>query len=142
MLYLVFNEGYASSTGDELHRVELSGEAIRLTRMVHRMLPDDGEVAGLLAHMVLTDARRPARTDAMVHGPAEGLQLLEGLDERPPGHYRLDAVRAHFHEMAGDLEMAVTHYRAAAGRTTSRPEQRYLTTRAARLKAKLDAPRR
>jgi predicted RNA polymerase sigma factor len=64
VLYLVFNEGYASSTGDDLHRVELSGDAIRLTRMVHRMLPDDSDVAGLLALMVLTDARRPARTDA------------------------------------------------------------------------------
>ena len=64
VLYLIFNEGYASSTGDDLHRTELSGEAIRLTRMVHRMLPDDGEVAGLLALMLLTDARRPARTGA------------------------------------------------------------------------------
>jgi predicted RNA polymerase sigma factor len=79
---------------------------------------------------------------AMVHGPAEGLRLLEGLDERLPGHYRLDAVRAHFFEMAGDLETAVTHYWAAAARTTSTPEQRYLTARAARLKAKLDAARR
>ncbi len=64
VLYLIFNEGYASSAGDALHRVELSGEAIRLTRTVHRMLPDDGEVAGLLALMLLTDARRPARADA------------------------------------------------------------------------------
>ncbi len=223
VLYLIFNEGYASSTGDDLHRVELSGEAIRLTRTVHRLLPEDSEVAGLLALMLLTDARRPARTGAggeliplaeqdrtlwdraliaegtalinsavtkgavgeyqlqaaiaalharadrvedadwpqilalygllermtgnpvvslnraiaaaMVHGPAEGLRLLATLDERLPGHYRLDAVRAHFYEMAGDVEAAVTHYRAAAGRTTSTPEQRYLTTRAARLRA-------
>ena len=76
---------------------------------------------------------------AMVHGPAEGLKLLEALDERLPGHYRLDAVRAHFFEKAGDVEAAVKHYRAAASRTTSVPEQHYLTTRAARLKAKLDA---
>jgi predicted RNA polymerase sigma factor len=61
VLYLIFNEGYASSGGADLHRTELSGEAIRLTRMVHRKLPDDGEVAGLLALMLLTDARRPAR---------------------------------------------------------------------------------
>ena len=64
VLYLIFNEGYASSSGRELHRAELSDEAIRLTRMVHRLLPDDGEVAGLLALMLLIDARRPARTDA------------------------------------------------------------------------------
>ncbi len=63
VLYLIFNEGYASSTGRELHRTELSEEAIRLTRMVQRLLPDDGEVTGLLALMLLIDARRPARTD-------------------------------------------------------------------------------
>jgi predicted RNA polymerase sigma factor len=223
VLYLIFNEGYASSVGDDLHRTELSGEAIRLTRMAHRMLPDDSEVAGLLALMLLTDARRPARTDsdgeliplaaqdrtlwdrrliaegvalidravtrgaigeyqlqaaiaalhdraggvedtdwpqilalyglleqmtgnpvvslnraiaaAMVHGPAEGLKLIDALDDRLPGHYRLDAVRAHLHELAGHPQAAVEHYRAAAARTTSVPEQRYLTAQAARLKA-------
>jgi len=227
VLYLVFNEGYASSVGRDLHRTELSGEAIRLTRAVHGLLPEDGEVAGLLALMLLTDARRPARTDphgeliplaeqdrtlwdqrliiegvalitdavakgsvgeyqlqaaiaaihddaaraedtdwpqilamyallkrmsgnpmlalsraiaaAMVHGPAAGLKLLEALDERLPGHYRLDAVRAHLFEMAGDVEAAVTHYRAAASRTTSVPEQHYLTTQAARLSARTSA---
>jgi predicted RNA polymerase sigma factor len=76
---------------------------------------------------------------AMVHGPAEGLKMLEALDERLSGHYRLDAVRAHFFEMAGDVAAAATYYQTAAGRTTSLPEQRYLTTRAARLKAKLRA---
>src|SRR5499427_6959900 len=64
VLYLVFNEGYTSSIGADLHRTELSGEAIRLARMLHAMLPGDGEVAGLLALMLLTDARRPARTGA------------------------------------------------------------------------------
>src|SRR6266542_6001249 len=64
VLYLIFNEGYASSSGRELHRTELSDEAIRLTRMVQRMLADDGEVMGLLALMLLIDARRPARTNA------------------------------------------------------------------------------
>ncbi len=62
VLYLVFNEGYTATSGAEPIRVELSAEAIRLTRMLHRLLPDDGEVAGLLALMLLTDARRAART--------------------------------------------------------------------------------
>src|SRR4029450_8409937 len=62
VLYLIFTEGYAATTGASLHRAELSKEAIRLTRMVHRVLPNDGEVAGLLALMLLTDARRAART--------------------------------------------------------------------------------
>ncbi|MGW5366325.1 RNA polymerase sigma factor [Actinopolymorpha pittospori] len=64
VLYLIFNEGYTASSGPDLHRQELTGEAIRLTRMVQLALPDDGEVAGLLALMLLTDARRPARTAA------------------------------------------------------------------------------
>ena len=221
VLYLIFNEGYTSSAGRQLHRTELSAEAIRLTRIVQRLLPTDGEVAGLLALMLLIDARRAARTDsageliplaeqdralwdraliaegvtlidsaveqgavgeyqiqaaiaalhdrapnaddtdwpqilalygllermtgnpvvtlnravavAMVDGPAAGLALLDGIDERMAGHYRLDAVRAHLVEMAGDTEAAVALYRAAAGRTTSLPEQRYLAARAARL---------
>jgi RNA polymerase sigma factor (sigma-70 family) len=62
VLYLIFNEGYTSSEGSELSRVDLSSEAIRLTRAVHRLLPDDAECAGLLALMLLTDARRAART--------------------------------------------------------------------------------
>jgi RNA polymerase sigma factor (sigma-70 family) len=61
VLYLIFNEGYTATSGPGLHRVELTAEAIRLARVVHRLLPDDGEVAGLLALMLLTDARRPAR---------------------------------------------------------------------------------
>ncbi|HEV7763111.1 MAG TPA: sigma-70 family RNA polymerase sigma factor [Acidimicrobiales bacterium] len=64
VLYLVFNEGYTTSSGPDLARADLTTEAIRLTRAVHRLLPDDGEVTGLLALMVLTDARRPARTGA------------------------------------------------------------------------------
>jgi RNA polymerase sigma factor (sigma-70 family) len=64
VLYLIFNEGYTASSGADLHRAELTNEAIRLVRGVRRLLPDDGEVAGLLALMLLTDARRPARTDA------------------------------------------------------------------------------
>jgi RNA polymerase sigma factor (sigma-70 family) len=61
VLYLVFNEGYATSSGEEHQRVDLSNEAIRLARAAHALLPDDGEVSGLLALMLLTDARRAAR---------------------------------------------------------------------------------
>ena len=62
VLYLIFNEGYASTSGPDLQRAELAAEAIRLARLLHRLLPDDGEVTGLLALMLLTDARRAART--------------------------------------------------------------------------------
>jgi predicted RNA polymerase sigma factor len=74
---------------------------------------------------------------AMVHGPAAGLDLVKRLDsdERIAGHYRLDAVRAHLHELAGDRERAIAHYRAAADVTTSLPERNYLTAKAARLNA-------
>ncbi|HEY4186480.1 MAG TPA: sigma-70 family RNA polymerase sigma factor [Polyangia bacterium] len=75
VLYLVFSEGYAGSTGAELIRTDLSGEALRLTRMLHGLLPDDAEVAGLLALMLLTDARRAART-----GPAGELVPLDQQD--------------------------------------------------------------
>ena len=221
VLYLIFNEGYARSGGEGVYRSELSTEAIRLARMMHALVPADTEVAGLLALMLLTDARRPARTGpdgelvplstqrrelwdraqisegirlitaalhadaigeyqaqaaiaaihddaqdaaetdwpqilywygelerltgnpmvtlnravalAMVEGPAAGLALLEALDERLPGHYRLDAVRGHLHEMAGNQTQALAHFRAAASRTTSAAEQQYLLTQAARL---------
>jgi len=75
VLYLIFNEGYASSVGAELQRAELSNEAIRLTRAVHALLPRDGEVAGLLALMLLTDARRAART-----GPRGEIIALDEQD--------------------------------------------------------------
>jgi RNA polymerase sigma factor (sigma-70 family) len=223
VLYLIFSEGYASSIGSHLQRLDLAREAIRLTRNTKRLLPDNPEVAGLLALMLLTDARREARTGpseelipldkqdrtlwdraeihegielltaalskgsvglyqlqaaiaavhdeaarvedtdwpqilalyellkrvapspmvtlnhaiaaAMVHGPAEGLELLKALDGDPriAGHYRLDAVRAHLFEKMGDHEAAIQHYRIAATRTTSIPERNYLMTQAARL---------
>jgi RNA polymerase sigma factor (sigma-70 family) len=223
VLYLIFSEGYISSSGPNLQRLELSREAIRLTRIVHNLLPDDGEVAGLLALLLLTDARRAARTGAhgeliplteqdrtlwdrmeisegvalitaalskgsigsyqlqaaiaavhdeaaraeetdwpqilalydllkrmsdnpmvtlshtiavaMVHGSSAGLERLKVLDEdeRLKGHHRLDAVRAHLLEMAGDYRAAIANYRTAAGRTSSLPEQNYLMTQAARL---------
>ena len=223
VIYLIFNEGYAASTGADVARGDLSSEAIRLTRALHAVLPDDPEVSGLLALMLLTDARRPARTGpdgelvpladqdralwdqaliaegvalisaalprgavgdyqlqaaiaavhdeattaretdwpqilalygllermtgnpmvalnravaaAMVDGPGAGLALLVGLDGPLAGHHRLDAVRAHLLEMAGDATAAIVHYRTAAGRTTSLAERMYLTTQAARLGA-------
>src|SRR5262249_22981314 len=75
VLYLTFNEGYASSAGRELQRVELATEAIRLTRALHRLVPEDCETAGLLALMLLTDARRRART-----GPLGELVPLDEQD--------------------------------------------------------------
>jgi predicted RNA polymerase sigma factor len=226
-LYLIFNEGYTSSAGPHLRRADLSHEAIRLTRIVHQLQPDDTEVAGLLALMLLTDARRLARTSAegeliplaqqdrtlwdrqqieegialisatlprgsvgpyqlqaaiaaihdeadraddtdwpqilalydllrrlsdnpmvtlnhaiaaaMVHGATKGLELLDALkaDAHLADHHRLDAVRAHLLELAGDREGAVGHYRAAAGKTGSLPERNYLLTQAARLSSEL-----
>ena len=223
VLYLIFNEGYTTTSGPDLHRAELTGEAIRLTRALRGLLPEDGEVTGLLALMLLTDARRAARTGpdggliplaeqdrtrwdreaiaegvalisgtlsrapvgpyqlqaaiaavhdeaaraedtdwpqilalyellerisdnpmvtlnraiavAMVRGPRAGLDLLEALegDDRMTAHHRLDAVRAHLLEMAGEVVAARERYHLAARRTTSLPEQRYLMARAARL---------
>src|SRR4029078_6050676 len=75
VLYLIFNEGYAASAGSALTRPDLSHEAIRLTRMLHRLLPAHAEVAGLLALMLLTEARRSART-----GPGGGLIPLDRQD--------------------------------------------------------------
>jgi RNA polymerase sigma factor (sigma-70 family) len=116
VLYLIFNEGYASTGGPSLHRVELSAEAIRLTRMVHRLRPDDAEVAGLLALMLLTDARRPARTgpnDELVpmaeqdrnlwiaQDISEGVDLVTAaLSQGTPGPYQLQAAIAAVHDEA------------------------------------------
>jgi predicted RNA polymerase sigma factor len=116
VLYLIFNEGYTASSGDSLHRVELSTEAIRLTRQLRTRLPDDGEVAGLLALMLLTDARRPARTSpegALVplaeqdrdvwdrEAIAEGVALITGaLAGSPIGPYQLQAAIAAIHDEA------------------------------------------
>jgi RNA polymerase sigma factor (sigma-70 family) len=223
VLYLMFNEGYAASTGPDVARADLSSEAIRLARMVHRSAADDPEAAGLLALMLLNEARRPARTGpggelvplaeqdrsrwdralvaegvallsaalpkgavgeyqlqaaiaavhdeaptaedtdwpqilalygllermtdnpmvtlnravaaAMVDGPAAGLALLEGLEAQLAGHHRLDAVRGHLLEMAGERDAAIARFRTAAGRTTSVAERDYLTMRAAKLRA-------
>jgi len=223
VLYLIFNEGYAASSGKEIVRTDLSGEALRLTRLLRRLLPDDTEVAGLLALMLLTDARRAARigsageiipldrqdrsvwdreaiaegvelitatlpkgrvgpyqlqaaiaavhdeaasaadTDwpqilalygellrisdnpmvglnhaiatAMVDGPAAGLARLSEVeaDPRIAGHYRLDAVRAHLLERAGDHDGAIACYHRAAELTPSIAERNYLLMQAAQL---------
>ncbi|HWD06718.1 MAG TPA: DUF6596 domain-containing protein [Amycolatopsis sp.] len=218
VLYLIFTEGHTASAGPAVDRVELTDEAIRLTRGLHAELPDDGEVAGLLALMLLTGARRAARlgpdgtmvplaeqdrsrwdaaaiaegtdlithalatapvgpyqlqaaiaavhdeapsaedTDwpqilllydllhqvapgpmvtlnrlvalAMVEGPAVALAELDAAD--PPDHYRVDVVRAHLLELAGEPDAAREHYAAAARRTLSLPERRHLESRASR----------
>ena len=230
VLYLVFNEGYLASAGPEVNRADLTTEAIRLTRMLHQLVPDEGEVAGLLALMLLTDARRAARTTpdgsivpldeqrrdlwsagqiaegiailthtlgkvpvgpyqlqaaiaavhdeaptatetdwpqilalyevlehvspspiitlnravavAMVHGPRAGLAVVGTLDadDRMAHNHRLEAVRAHLLELAGDLAAARNSYRRAAKMTASLPEQRYLALRAARLAGGTAAP--
>jgi len=223
VLYLVFNEGYTTSSGPELNRADLTTEAIRLARMLHEIVPEEGEVGGLLALMLLTDARRDARSTAdgsivpldeqrrelwnssqieegvalltrtlgkvpvgpyqlqaaiaavhdeagsaeetdwpqilalyevlervspgpvvtlnravalaMVNGPRAGLALLGTLDgdDRMAHNHRLEAVRAHLLERAGDLAAARDSYRKAARMTASIPEQRYLALKAARL---------
>jgi RNA polymerase sigma factor (sigma-70 family) len=224
VLYLIFNEGYTTSSGPALQRTDLIAEAIRLTRLLHRLLPGEAEVAGLLALMLFTDARGAARTDpdgrivpladqqrdrwgtaviaegqailtrtlgtgpvgpyqlqaaiaalhdeaptagatdwpqilalydvlttvapgpvvtlsravalAHVHGPRAGLALLGTLDtdERMAHTHRLEAVRAHLLEQAGDITAARHSYLQAAKITASLPEQRYLELRAARLR--------
>jgi RNA polymerase sigma factor (sigma-70 family) len=120
VLYLVFNEGYAATAGADLHRVELSAEAIRLTRMLQGSLPDDPEVTSLLALMLLLDARRPARTDeegrlvplaeqdrsrwdrGLV---AEGVALLDrAMGSGRVGEYRIQAAIAAVHDRAGQAE--------------------------------------
>jgi predicted RNA polymerase sigma factor len=223
VLYLIFNEGYATTSGPSLNRGDLTSEAIRLTRIVRRLLPDDSEVSGLLALMLLTDARRSARSSprgelipmaeqdrslwnadeiaegvalitaalprgpigpyqlqaaiaavhdeapaaeatdwpqivalyellmqlsdnpvvalnhavavAMARGAQPGLTFLDKLqaDARLANDHRLDSVRAHLLEMAGDHPAACSFYEAAAQRATNLPLQRYLRARAARL---------
>ena len=114
VLYLVFNEGYASSSGPELQRSDLSAEAIRLTRMVHALLPENGQVTGLLALMLLNDARRSARTGSAgqlipladqdrglwnKEFITEGVALAVDAFGRPPlGEYQLQAAIAALHD--------------------------------------------
>ncbi|MGW4475704.1 RNA polymerase sigma factor [Nonomuraea sp. NPDC004354] len=120
VLYLIFNEGYTATSGPDLQRADLTAEAVRLARTVHRLLPDDGEVAGLLALMLLTDARRAARTDA--EGAlitldeqdrtlwdkdlvAEGVDLVTAaLSRGPLGPYQLQAAIAAVHTEEGETD--------------------------------------
>ncbi len=122
VLYLIFNEGYAASGGDQLTRPDLSAEAIRLARWLHRLLPDDPEVAGLVALMLLTEARRPARTSpggelvplaeqdrsrwdqALI---AEGVAMVTGAlgsAGQAVGPYQLQAAIAAVHDEAKDVD--------------------------------------
>ncbi len=223
VLYLIFNEGYAARSGDSLQRSDLTTEAIRITRMLHRLQPDEGEVTGLLALMLLTDARSAARetddgrlvplaeqrrelwngeriaegvalltrtlgrgpvgpyqlqaaiaavhdeapsdddTDwaqilalydvlervapspivtlnravavARVDGPRAGLALLGTLDrdDRIAASHRLDSVRAHLLERAGELTAAGDAYSRAARAALNRQERAYLLAQAARV---------
>ncbi|HEX2159408.1 MAG TPA: DUF6596 domain-containing protein, partial [Actinomycetes bacterium] len=120
VLYLIFNEGYTASSGPALHRAELTSQAIRLTRQLQQRLPEDGEVAGLLALMLLTDARRPARSrpDGTLvplaeqdrgrwdtQAIAEGVALLtRTLASAPIGPYQLQAAIAAVHDEAARVE--------------------------------------
>jgi len=223
VLYLLFNEGYSASSGPALHRVDLSDEAIRLARLLYRAVPGDAETAGLLGLMLLTDARRAARTTpdgrsvplaqqdrtlwdrqriaegrtiladaiarravgeyqlqaaiaalhdeapaaeatdwpqilalyvlleqmtgnpvvtlnravatAMVHGPSEGLSVLESAEAVLKGRHHVDVVRAYLLELSGDQEAAARYYAAAAAHATSLPERDHLTKKAAELRS-------
>ncbi|MFE2868241.1 RNA polymerase sigma factor [Embleya sp. NPDC059259] len=120
VLYLIFNEGYTAGSGPDLLRTDLTAEAIRLTRAVRRLRPDDGEVSGLLALMLLTDARRAARTAAdgeliplaeqdrsrwNAEAIREGTELVtDALTWGPPGPYQLQAAIAAVHAEAARAE--------------------------------------
>ena len=120
VLYLIFSEGYTASDGDDLYRVDLSTEAIRVARLLWRLLPDHPEAGGLLALMLLTDARRAARTgpngeliplDEQVRSRwnqqriAEGKRILErALAQGVTGPYQVQAAIAALHDEAPSVE--------------------------------------
>jgi predicted RNA polymerase sigma factor len=126
VLYLVFNEGYAASAGPELHRADLAAEAIRLARMVHRILPDDAEASGLLALMLLLDGRWPARTDqdgrpVLLPEQDRGRWDQEEIEE---GRALLDATvgRGRVGEYQLQAAIAAVHDRAATAEETDWPQ--------------------
>ena len=121
VVYLLYNEGYAASTGADLTRTDRSAEAIRLGRLVHRLLPDDPEATALLALMLLLDARRPARVTASGDLVtlaeqdrsrwdrgliAEGTALLHSTigPGRGPGEYQVQAAIAAVHDRAATAD--------------------------------------
>ena len=120
VIYLIFTEGYASTSGPSLLRTDVCADAIRLARMLRELLPDDAEVTGLLALLLLTDARRPARADPdglpvpmaeQDRGKwdaariAEGTALVtEALRRGPPGPYQVQAAIAALHDEAPTAE--------------------------------------
>lgn len=120
VVYLVFNEGYTATSGPDLARTDMSSEAIRLARMLHEMLPDDAEVAGLLALLLLTDARRRARTgpcgeliplDEQDRTLWDAEQIAEGvalvtttLSRGQLGEYQVQAAIAAIHDEARSTE--------------------------------------
>jgi predicted RNA polymerase sigma factor len=120
VVYLIFNEGYAASAGRDLQRADLADEAIRLGRILHRSLPEEAEVDGLLALLLLVDARRPARTSSAGEPVplaeqdraqwdrariAEGLELLDGsIGKGAVGEYQIQAAIAAVHDRAQRAE--------------------------------------
>jgi RNA polymerase sigma-70 factor (ECF subfamily) len=136
VIYLIFTEGYAASTGEELLRADLTEEAIRLARILHRLLPAEPEVSGLLALLLLADARRAARTDAageLVPLEAQD-RALRDVDRIAEGRdLVVAAARADLLRKLGRTTEAATAYQAALELATNERERTYLRRRLAEL---------
>jgi RNA polymerase sigma-70 factor, ECF subfamily len=134
VIYLIFTEGYAASTGEELLRADLTEEAIRLARILHRLLPAEPEVSGLLALLLLADARRAARTDAageLVPLEAQD-RALRDVDRIAEGRdLVVAAARADLLRKLGRTTEAATAYQAALELATNERERTYLRRRLA-----------